>query len=148
MKTIFQTTLLAFGNNTGIEVPASNIAELGDSKKPPVTVDVNGYIYKSTVAVMAGRSMISFSKAHREASGISAGDKLTVTLELDEGPREVVVPAELQRALDSADLLDVFGALSYSRRKEFARQIADAKTEETRQRRIDKIARELKQDGR
>ena len=46
---------------------------------------------------------------------------------------------ELEIALTSADLADVFANLSYSKRKEYARQVNEAKAEDTRKRRIEKI---------
>ncbi|MDJ0394453.1 DUF1905 domain-containing protein [Rhodococcus sp. G-MC3] len=46
---------------TGIEVPASVITELGSGKRPAVTVTVNGYCYRSTVASMGGRFMVPLS---------------------------------------------------------------------------------------
>lgn len=143
MKTSFSTKLLGFGNNTGIEVPEENVAELGTSKRPPVNVEVNDFKYKSTVAVMGGRYMISFPKANREATGLKAGDSIKVTLELDEGVREVVVPPVLESALKKARLDKTFDALAYSKRKEFARQVAEAKAEDTRDRRVAKILAEL-----
>jgi uncharacterized protein YdeI (YjbR/CyaY-like superfamily) len=42
-------------------------------------------------------------------------------------------------ALDRAGLQERFAALTYSKRKEFARQVNDAKGDDTRQRRIDKV---------
>ena len=93
---------------------------------------------------MGGRYMISFPKANREATGLKAGDDITVELELDEGVREVVIPAELQDALDENNVAGTFAGLAYSKRKEFARQVNEAKAEETRNRRIDKIIAELK----
>lgn len=144
MKTSFTTKLLGFGNNTGIKVPAESIARLGTSKKPPVNVDVNGYKYKSTVAVMHGNFMISFPKANRELTGLKAGDEIKVVLELDEGVREVEVPQALGAALEKAQLTEAFAKLSYSKRKEFARQVNEAKAEDTRNRRIEKIVAILK----
>ena len=135
----FETVILGFGNNTGIEVPPARLAELGSGRRPPVLVTVAGYSYRSTVGVMGGRALISLPKAHREASGLKAGDTVTVSLALEDGPRPVDVPAELQAALDRAGLQERFAALGYSRRKEFARQVSDAKGAETRQRRIEKI---------
>ncbi len=137
MNTSFKTTLKSEGNNTGLEVPPENIAELGSSKRPPVIVTVSGYTYRSTVAVMGGRFMIPFSAAHREASGIKAGDAVAVTLELDEAPRTVDVPADLAAALaEKAGARKAFDALAFSKRKEFVRQVEDARTQETRERRI------------
>lgn len=136
MHTTFDTIISGFGNNAGIEVPPDKIAELGSSHKPPVVVTVNGYTYKSTIAVMGGKYLISLSKAHRDASGLNAGHSATVTLELDEGPREAEVPVALQAALDANGMAEVFAKLSYSKRKEYCRQISEAKTDETRDRRI------------
>jgi hypothetical protein len=56
----------AAGNNTGIVVPDAVIADLGAGKRPPVLVDVNGYQYRSTVAVMGGKYMIGISAAVRK----------------------------------------------------------------------------------
>jgi Bacteriocin-protection, YdeI or OmpD-Associated/Domain of unknown function (DUF1905) len=39
------------GNTTGIEVPAGIVEQLG-SKKPKVTVTINGFSYRSSVASM------------------------------------------------------------------------------------------------
>jgi hypothetical protein len=145
MKTTFETIIKGFGNNTGIEVPPDSLEALGSSKRPPVSVTVAGYTYKSTVASMSGKYMISLSKAHREASGLKAGDAVTVTLELDAGVREVEVPIPLRKALVDAKLDVVFSKLAYSKRKEFARQIVDAKTEETRQKRVKKVIETISQ---
>jgi hypothetical protein len=141
MKTTFSTTLLqAEGMNaTGIQVPDEAVAALGKGKRPAVKVTVNGYTYRSTVASMGGVFMIGFAAEHRAASGINAGDAIEVTLELDEAPRTVEVPADLAAALDAGGLRAAFDAAAPSKRKEFVRQVEDAKTEDTRQRRIAKI---------
>ena len=143
METTFDTVIRGFGNNAGIEVPADRLAELGSGKRPPVVVTIGEYSYRSTVAVMGGQSLISLSKAHRDASGLKAGDAVTVTLTLEEGPRPVAVPPELQEALDGAGLAQGFEGLAYSRRKELARLVTEAKTEATRTRRIEKILADL-----
>jgi uncharacterized protein YdeI (YjbR/CyaY-like superfamily) len=88
--------------------------------------------------------MIPFSAAHRQASGIKAGDKIDVTVELDVEPRVVDVPDELAKALaKKKGARAAFDALAPSKRKEFARQVAEAKAEETRVRRIAKILESL-----
>lgn len=152
MKTSFKTNLAGNPEGpTGIEVPPASIAELGSSKKPAVKVNVNGYSYASTVAVMGGKFMIPFNAAHREASGIKAGDKINVTLELDTEPRMVEIPAELLAALSKTKgAKAAFDALAPSKRKECVRQVVEAKAQETRERRIAKIIADLsaeKRDG-
>jgi hypothetical protein len=143
MQTTFDTVILGFGNNTGIEVPAASLAALGSGKRPPVVVTVSGYSYRSTVGVMSGRTLISLPKVHREAAGLTAGDAVSVTLHLDNGHRTVEVPPELAEALARTGLTARFADLAYSRRKEFARQVAEAKADATRERRIDKVLEAL-----
>ena len=144
MKTMFTTKLAGkIGAPTGIVVPPTAVAELGSSKKPAVKVSVSGYTYRSTVAVMGGKFMIPFSAAHRDASGIQAGDKIEVTLELDEEPRTVEVPADLAAALKKAGATKAFDAFAPSKRKECVRQVVEAKAQETRERRIAKIVADL-----
>lgn len=131
------------GNNTGIEVPPGVIDALGAGKKPPVVVVVNGYEYRSTVAVMGGRFMISFSSDKRAATGIGGGDPIVVDLEVDTAPRTVEVPADLSAALDAAGVRAAFDALSPSARKAHVTAVEGAKAAETRQRRVDGIVAKL-----
>ena len=133
----FRGTMLQVGNNTGIEVPSEVIEALGGGKKPKVAVTVNGFEYRSTVAVMGGKFMISFSSDKRAASGIKGGDPIDVTLELDTAPREVDIPADFAVAL-AADpaAKSFFDSLAYSHQLRHVLSIADAKTAETRQKRI------------
>ncbi|MGY1601643.1 YdeI/OmpD-associated family protein [Geodermatophilus sp. SYSU D00815] len=135
----FETTVTATGNNTGIVVPPEVIERLGAGKRPPVLVDVNGYEYRNTVAVMGGRSMISISAAVREATGLAAGDPIRVTLTVADTPREVDVPADLAAALAADEQAGAFFAkLSNSLQRYHVDNVNAAKTAETRQRRIDK----------
>lgn len=134
----FATTLLqGKGKNvTGIVVPDDIVLALGGGKRPAVTITVNGYSYMSSIATMDGRSMISVSKVHREAAGLNGGDAIDVELKLETGPREVPVPEDFALALDKAGLCAAFDSLAYSHRKEHVRAIEEAKTAETRARRI------------
>jgi hypothetical protein len=139
----FETTMSQSGNNTGIEVPPDVIEAFGAGKKPPVVVIVNGYEYRSTVAVMGGRFMIPFSSDKRAATGIGGGDPIVVDLEVDTAPRTVEVPADLATALEAAGARAAFDALSPSARKAHVTAVEGAKAAETRQRRIDGIAAKL-----
>ena len=135
----FDTTVAANGNNTGIEVPDELIERLGAGRRPAVIVNVNGYEYRNTVAVMGGRHMISVSAAVRKDAGLQAGDQVHVVLTLAEGPREVDVPGDLAAAL-SADPAagEFFAKLPNSLQRYHVDNVNGAKTAETRQRRIDK----------
>src|SRR4051812_17305356 len=135
----FETTVAASGNNTGIEVPVAVIERLGAGHRPPVLVDVNGYQYRNTVAVMGGKHMISISAAVRKATGLTGGDPIRVTLSLAEGPREVDVPADFAEALAAdAEASAFFARLSNSLQRYHVDTINGAKAAETRRRRIEK----------
>ena len=60
-----------------------------------------------------------------------------VSVELDTAPREVEVPPALAEALAGDPVAGAaYENLAYTHRKEFARWIAEAKREETRERRV------------
>ena len=139
----FETTLFQMGNNTGIEVPPEVVEALGGGKRAAVQVDVNGYVYSSTLAVMGGRQLIPFSSDKRTATGLAGGDPITVELTLDTTVRTVEVPEDLAAALDAAGVRAAFDALAPSTRKAHAGGVAEAKAPETRARRIQKIVAAL-----
>ena len=143
----FHTTILQGGRTaTGIQVPDEVVAALGSGRRPPVRVTINGYTYRSTVAVMGGVSMVGVSAEHRAGAGVAGGDQVEVDLELDTAPREVEVPADLAAALDAEPAArGTFDGLSYSNRSWHVLQVTGAKTEETRQRRIARSVEALKQ---
>ena len=76
---------------------------------------------------------------------MAAGDEVEAVIALDVAERTVDVPPLLAQAL-AADpaAAAAFGKLSFTRRKEIARGIADAKQEATRQRRLEKALAELR----
>lgn len=139
----FETTLAQMGNNTGIEVPPEVVDALGGGKRAAVVVDVNGYVYASTIGVMGGRPLIPFSADKRRATGLSGGDALTVDLTLDTAPRAVEVPDDLAAALAEAEVRPAFDALAPSARKAHVVAVETAKAVETRARRIAAIVAKL-----
>jgi hypothetical protein len=140
----FETTLLLVGNNTGIVVPPDVLDELGGGKRPLVNVTVNDdYSYRSAVAPMGGRYMISFSSDKRAATGLRGGETITVDLTLDAEPRTVEVPDDLAEALAGAGARADFDALAPSRQKAHVTNVVGAKTPETRTRRIAGVVEQL-----
>ena len=136
----FRTTLRLEGKTaTGFEVPPDVVEAMGKGKRPPVTVTVNGYTYRSTVAAFGDVYMLPVAGEHRAAAGITAGDEIDVDLELDAAPRDVAVPTDLATALDAVPLARrTFDALSNSNKKWHVLNVECAKSEETRRRRIEK----------
>jgi len=107
----FTTTIQGSGNKTGIEVPEDVVQALGAGRRPPVIVTMNGESYRSSVAVMGGRNMVSVSAANRDAE---------------------------------PEAKAFYGTLNYSSQRRYVEPIIDAKTAETRSRRIAKAVEDLK----
>lgn len=143
MKTAYETTILGFGNHASIEIPPENLTEIGGNKRAPLKITINGYTYQSTATGVGGKCMVVFPMRDREAAGVKAGDRVEVSLELDSGYRAVAIPDELARSLRTNNVTQAFHDLTYSKRKEFARLVTEAKTEETKSRRIEKIINSL-----
>jgi hypothetical protein len=138
-STTFKAVLEGEGNKVGFVVPADAVAELGAGQRPPVAVDLDGYVYRSTVAVMGGRHLIGVSTAIRQETGLAAGSQVQVTLTLDTSPRPVDVPDDFARALEaSPGVKAFFDGLSNSVQRYHVTNINGTKNPETRQRRIDK----------
>ena len=144
MKTTYQTTVIGHGRHASIEIPDKNLKELGANKRAPLKVTVNNYTYQSTATGVDGKCMVVFPSKDRAASGAAAGDRITVTLELDSGYRNVEIPKELRESLETNGLSEIFRDLTYSTRKEYARQVGEAKAEETKKRRVEKIVAQLR----
>jgi len=139
-KLKFSTTLLQAGKTaTGIKIPEEMIEKLGGGKKPLVKVTINNFTYRSAVAVMGGAYMVGVNAENREGANVKGGDKINVTIELDTEKRIVEVPAEFQKQLSkNAAAKKMFDTLSNSKKKALIIPIANAKTDETRNRNIEK----------
>jgi Bacteriocin-protection, YdeI or OmpD-Associated/Domain of unknown function (DUF1905) len=122
------------------------VAAVGEgAKRFPAAATINGHRHRTTVTRMRGEYCFGFSKAAREAAQLTIGDTVSFTLELDDAPREVEVPEALQRALDAdPEARQCYEGLAYTHRKEYARWVAEAKQDQTRDRRIAKAIEMLR----
>ena len=127
-----------------IEVPARVVAALGEKKRIPVNVTINGVGYRSTIAVYGGKFYLPTRKEIRDAAKLAPGKRAHVTLEADTAARTVAVPSDLARALASAKLRATFEAHSFTRRKEYVESVTGAKRPETRVARIAKVVAALR----
>jgi uncharacterized protein YdeI (YjbR/CyaY-like superfamily) len=92
-----------------------------------------------------GVDYIGLNREVRDAARLSAGDKVVVHIEADTETREVEVPPELAKLLaDDTVARNAFDKLSYTHRKEYAGWIAEAKREDTRERRLARAAQMLR----
>ncbi len=143
----FQATIQLGGKTaTGIEVPEAVVTQLGAGKRPAVRVTLRGYTYRTTVAPMGGAFMVPLSAEHRANSGAAAGDMVEVDIALDTEPRTVAVPPDFAEALShDAAAQRAFDGLAYSHQLRHVLAITEAKTPETRQRRIEKALSMLRE---
>lgn len=114
--------------------------------RAPVRVTVgSSEPFRTTVAIYGGVGWIGFRKAQLAEMGLRAGDQVDMLIEPDQEPREVEIPVELAAALrDDPAAAAAFGALPYTRRREYARWVAEAKRDSTRLDRAAKSARRLR----
>ena len=145
----FEAQIELFGKTaTGFHVPPDVVENLGQGKRPGVTVTLNGYTYRSTIAPYGDEFFLPLNRTNRNAAGVEAGDTVPVSIEFDDQPRVVEIPEDLAHALTgSARAEERFADLSYSHQREYVEWINEAKRDETRQRRIAK-ALEMLTEGR
>lgn len=142
----FHTTILQGDKTaTGIRIPDEIVEGLGGGKRAAVTITMNGFTYRSSIAVVNGACMVGVSAENRAGAGVNGGEEVDVEIELDTAPREVTVPPELAAALDADPAARrTFDGLSYSNRLWHALQVTTAKTDETRERRLAKSIEALR----
>ena len=137
----FKTTIVRDGSMCFIPLPFDPKPVFG-KVRAPVTVTLNGYTYRSTIAAMGGPPCVPLRKSNREAAGLEGGETIQVRLELDTAAREVKPPADFVKALKASPAAwERWRALSYTHQREHVEAIEDAKKPETRARRIERAVR-------
>ena len=113
--------------------------------RPAVAGTLNGTPFRGRLSVYGGVTYLGLNKEVRQAAGLEVGDDVEVVLDRDEAPREVEIPPELLAAFERDSAAKAaFDKLAFTHRKEYARWIAEAKKEETRERRAAKALVMLK----
>ncbi|TMF27795.1 MAG: DUF1905 domain-containing protein [Chloroflexi bacterium] len=121
-----------------IRVPPQTLTALGPGKRAPVKVTINGFTYRTTIAVYGGKSYVGVRREVREAAGVAAGDPITVGLEYDAQVRTVDLPQALRVALEADPAIAAaFEKLSHTRQKEFVQWVTGAKRADTQRRRME-----------
>jgi hypothetical protein len=142
----FKAKVVPSGNATAVEVPKAVVEKLNAGARPPVVITINGHSWRSRVAAMRGMHLVGISAANRKAGKISEGDLVEVLLELDVEPRTVEEPDDVASALNKRKALrTAFESLPFGLRRKHITSIEEAKSPETRLRRIAKLLGELEQ---
>ena len=130
-------------------VPRDVATALGGLKQMRVIGTVNGIPYHSSTMPYGGRGLfMGVHKATREGAGVNFGDRVEVVISRDERPRVLEIPPELESAFTAEPALrERFKALSFSRRRDLAAPISEAKRPETRMARLARALGTLREHG-
>jgi hypothetical protein len=138
----FEAELLSRGPGgawTYIEYPFRAQEVFGRKGQVPVRVILNGFAFRNSLMPRAGVHILGVGKDVLAGAAATPGDTVHVELALDDAPRTVTVPADLETALRRAPAAaKSFAAFSYSHKKEYVDWIESAKKPETRANRIEK----------
>ena len=142
----FKTTLEpARGGGAVARIPPEFVSPLGGLKQMRVFGTVNGFGFRSSTMPYRGGFFLGLHKATREAAGIEFGDPLEIEISRDDSPRVLALPEELETAFMAEPTLgERFASLSFSRRRELAEPIIEAKRPETRARRLEDALNRLR----
>ena len=122
----------------------SQKARLGSEGRIPVTLEVGGETFRTTVVRMHGRWCFVANAAMR-AAGLTPGQRHGVEIARDDAPRVVTPPPELAAALAAApDARSAWDSFSFSHQREWAEYVDEAKRPETRERRSAKVVSALR----
>lgn len=139
-----KSKVIPSGNATAVEVPKSVIESLGGGARPAITISINGHSWRTRVALMRGQVLVGISARNRAEAGIREGEEVEFTIALDGQPRDVDEPADLKSALDADQAARAaFDALPFGLRQKHVRHLEDAKSPDTRVRRLAKLVADL-----
>ena len=131
---------------TMFRIPFDLRAAFGRAR-PPVKVTIRDHTWRTTPGVYDGVGHVVVNRAVKAATGVDAGDRVRVRMELDTELRTVTAPDDLRAAL-AADPVAAkgFDALSFTHQREYVEWVEEAKRPETRARRIAETASRVR-DG-
>ena len=134
------------GGGAFVLFPYDTAAEFGTRGRIPVRATFDRVAYTGSLTACGGpHHMLGVLKAIREQIGKGVGDTIDVAVWREDGERTLDVPAAFAAQMKKDGALAFFEQLSFTHRKEYCRWIADAKREETRQRRVEKAVAMLRQ---
>ena len=137
----------ARGGGAVVLVPPDVATALGGLKQMRVFVKINEVDFKSSTYPYGGMGLfLGVHKAIREEAGVAFGETATFEVTRDDSPRVLELDPEFEAALNAEPALKArFDALAFTRRRELADPIREAKKPETRQTRLDKALAHLRE---
>jgi hypothetical protein len=138
----------ATGGGAAARIPPDLGGELGGMKQMRVSGTLNGQPIRTSTMPYRGAFYVGIHKAAREAAGVEIGDEVELELTRDDSPRVLELTPELEAAFLAEPVLrERFDSLSFSRRRDLAGPISEAKKPETRAARLEKAIATLRRMG-
>lgn len=139
--TTFRARLHRLGPLYAVKVPAAVVKALGAAKQIPVIVRYLGDVHPSTVTPARGGGGRLFLRVEVfRPQGIGVGDEIEISLTADSSKRVTSTPPDLQRALQfRPTALAGWERAAPSTKRIVVGNLDEARTPETRARRIEKI---------
>lgn len=133
------------GGGAYIEFPFDTEELYGTKGRIPVKVHFDGHPYHGTMLRYGTeKHIIIIVKKIREAINKQAPETVNVKVALDDKTRQITVPDDVHKSLEmNQTALESYNKLSYTNQKEYINWILEAKREETRQNRIEKMIQKL-----
>jgi hypothetical protein len=126
-------------------IPPEVGAALGGNRQMRVTGSLQGTPFRSSTMPYRGALYVGVHKATREAAGVANGDQVEIAVVRDDSPRVLDLAPELEAALaEHSDLRARFDGLPFTRRRELADPVAQARRPETRAARVDRALDRLR----
>jgi hypothetical protein len=126
-------------------VPLDLKAAFGRAR-PAVRVTIREHTWRTTPGVYDGVGHIVVNRSVKKATGVDAGDRVAVAMELDTSGRTVRPPADLRAAFaEDETAAAAFRGMSYSHRREYVEWIQEAKRPDTRRRRIEATVQRVRE---
>lgn len=143
----FKTKLLGVkGMETAALRPPFDVPKtFGRKGRVPIKGTINGFPFRSSFMNMGDGHMMVVNRQMREGAKVKAGNVVSIVIELDEDKRTVDVPTWLKRIIQAdAKAKAAWPKLSITHQKEYVHGIAEAKREETRDKRVAQMMRNLR----
>jgi hypothetical protein len=122
-----------------VEIPATVSRAFGKGRIHVVATVKGIEVQTSLNPKRGGRHQMFLNRQVRQAASIASGERVKVALTRAAAPREEVVPADVVRGLRDADAIDAFQRIARSTRNALVLWVEDAKTEATREKRVERI---------
>jgi hypothetical protein len=148
MSFTFKAEIYKVGINPCVDVPAKVSSKLPARRGYiPILGKINGHPFQQhLVPVKEGPYRLYVNIPMMVGAKVKVGDSAKFEIEQDDAPpKKVAMPAYLKSRLKKENLLSEFNKLIPSRQKEINKYIGYLKTDDARERNMDKVVRMLKE---